>query len=76
MQGKGQRTFRSITLDGEELEFSDGFTDLHTSTYNEIIEGRGFGLDDARQSVVTAYTIRNAVPIGLQGNYHPVLKTL
>ena len=73
---KGQRTFRSITIEGEELEFSDGFTELHTSTYNEIIEGRGFGLDDARQSVVTAYTIRNAVPIGLQGNYHPVLKTL
>ena len=73
---KGQRTFRSITIEGEELEFSDGFTELHTSTYNEIIEVRGFGLDDARQSVVTAYTIRNAVPIGLQGNYHPVLKTL
>ena len=72
----GQRTFRSITIEGEEVEFSEGFTDLHTATYREIIAGRGFGLDEARQSVITAYTIRNAKPIGLQGNYHPVLKTI
>jgi UDP-N-acetyl-2-amino-2-deoxyglucuronate dehydrogenase len=73
---KKQRTFRSITIEGEEVEFSEGFTDLHTATYRDIIDGHGFGLDDARQSVVTAYTIRNAKPIGLQGNYHPFLKTL
>ena len=72
----GQRTFRSITIEGEEVEFSEGFTDLHTSTYREIIAGRGFGLDEARQSVITAYTIRNAKPIGLQGNYHPILKII
>ncbi|MGI6322097.1 MAG: Gfo/Idh/MocA family oxidoreductase [Bacteroidales bacterium] len=73
---KGQRTFRSITIEGEELEFSDGFTELHTATYRDIINGHGFGLDDARQSVMTAYDIRNAKPIGLQGNYHPMLKNI
>jgi UDP-N-acetyl-2-amino-2-deoxyglucuronate dehydrogenase len=73
---KGQRTFRSITIEGEELEFSDGFTELHTATYRDIINGHGFGLNDARQSVMTAYDIRNAKPIGLQGNYHPMLKNI
>ena len=70
----GNRTFRSITVDGEEIEFSDGFTDLHTETYREILAGRGFGLNDARQSVKTAYTIRNSKPVGLKGDYHPILK--
>jgi len=72
----GQRTFRSITVDGEEIEFSEGFTDLHTLTYKEIIAGRGFGLKEARQSVETAYIIRNSKPVGLQGDYHPILKTI
>ena len=39
-------TFRSITVDGEEVEFSDGFTDLHTRVYEEVLAGRGFGIDD------------------------------
>ena len=73
---KGKRTFRSITVDGEEIEFSEGFTDLHTLTYKEIIAGRGFGLKEARQSVETAYIIRNSKPVGLQGDYHPILKTI
>jgi Predicted dehydrogenases and related proteins len=72
----GKRTFRSITVDGEEIEFSEGFTDLHTLTYKEILAGRGFGLKEARQSVETAYTIRNSKPVGLQGDYHPILKTI
>ena len=72
----GQRTFRSITVDGEEIEFSEGFTDLHTLTYKEILAGRGFGLKEARQSVETAYTIRNAKPVGLKGDYHPFLKNI
>jgi UDP-N-acetyl-2-amino-2-deoxyglucuronate dehydrogenase len=70
----GKRTYRSITVDNEEIEFSDGFTELHTHTYKEILEGKGFGLADARQSVETAYTIRNAVPVGLKGDFHPILK--
>jgi UDP-N-acetyl-2-amino-2-deoxyglucuronate dehydrogenase len=72
----GQRTFRSITVNGEEIEFSEGFTELHTLSYREILAGKGFGLNDARLSVETAYTIRNAKPIGLQGDYHPILKTI
>lgn len=70
---KGQRTFRSIVVDGEEIEFSEGFSDLHTLTYQEILKGNGFRLDDARQSVITAFTIRNAKPVGLVGDYHPML---
>jgi UDP-N-acetyl-2-amino-2-deoxyglucuronate dehydrogenase len=72
----GQRTFRSITVDGSEVEFSKGFTDLHTLTYEEILAGKGFGLQDARQSVETAYIIRNAKPQGLKGEYHPFLKNI
>ena len=75
VKASGQRTFRSITVDGEEIEFSEGFADLHTLTYKEILAGRGFGLKEARQSVETAYTIRNSKPVGLQGDYHPILKT-
>jgi len=73
---KGQRTFRSIKVDGEEIEYSEGFTELHTLTYKEILAGRGFGLQDARQSVEIAYTIRNAQPEGLTGEYHPVLNRI
>jgi UDP-N-acetyl-2-amino-2-deoxyglucuronate dehydrogenase len=73
---KGQRTYRSIVVDGEEIEYSEGFTDLHTVSYKEILAGRGFGLIDARQSVEIAYSIRNAKPEGLKGDYHPILKTL
>jgi len=72
----GKRTFRSITLDGEEFEFSEGFTDLHTLTYREILAGRGFGLADAKQSIETVYAIRNAKPVGIKGEYHPLLKIL
>lgn len=72
----GKRTFRSITVDGKEIEFSEGFTDLHTHTYREILDGKGFGINEARQSVETVYTIRNAKPVGLHGDFHPILKTL
>jgi UDP-N-acetyl-2-amino-2-deoxyglucuronate dehydrogenase len=76
VKASGKRTFRSITVDGEEIEFSEGFADLHTMTYQEILAGRGFGLKEAKQSVETAYTIRNSKPIGLKGDYHPILKTI
>jgi UDP-N-acetyl-2-amino-2-deoxyglucuronate dehydrogenase len=72
----GKRTFRSITVNGEEIEFSEGFTDLHTISYKEILSGNGFGLKEARESVETAYIIRNANPIGLKGDYHPMLKNV
>lgn len=68
---KQQRTFRSITVDGDELEFSGGFTDLHTRSYEEILKGNGFGSEEARASIQTVYTIRNSKPIGRRGDYHP-----
>ena len=68
---EGKTTFRSITVDGEQIEFSGGFTDLHTLSYQRILEGKGFGLEDSRKSIETVYTIRNATPIGLKGDYHP-----
>jgi UDP-N-acetyl-2-amino-2-deoxyglucuronate dehydrogenase len=71
----GKRTFRSIVIEGEEIEFSEGFGELHTTSYKEILDGKGFGLNDARQSVITAFTIRNSKPAGLVGDYHPFLKT-
>jgi UDP-N-acetyl-2-amino-2-deoxyglucuronate dehydrogenase len=73
---RGQRTFRSITVDGGEIEFSDGFTDLHTETYRNILAGKGYGLEEARRSIETVYTIRNSNPAGLRGEYHPYLKNI
>jgi UDP-N-acetyl-2-amino-2-deoxyglucuronate dehydrogenase len=70
----GQRTYRSITVDGDEIEFSGGFTDLHTRSYEEILKGNGFGLDEAYGSISTVSTIRNLNAIGLKGNYHPFCK--
>jgi len=70
----GQRIFRSITVDEKEIEFSGGFTDLHTLSYQEILKGNGFGLKDVRPTIQTVYKIRNASPIGLKGDYHPLLK--
>ena len=70
---KGQSTFRSITIDGEELEFSGGFTDLHTMVYNDILNGRGYGLEAARNAIEIVHKIRNAEPVGLKGEYHSFL---
>jgi len=69
----GQRTFRSITVDGEELEFSGGFADLHTRSYEEILAGRGFGLEENRVAIETVAQIRTATPLGLSGDFHPFL---
>lgn len=71
----GKRTYRSITVDGKELEFSEGFTELHTKSYEKILAGEGFSLEDARTAVEIAFNIRNAIPIGLRGEYHPFLKS-
>jgi len=68
---KGQRTYRSITLGGEEIEFSDGFTDLHTDSYRHILSGGGFRLDEARSAVGTVHQIRNAQESPLTGDFHP-----
>jgi UDP-N-acetyl-2-amino-2-deoxyglucuronate dehydrogenase len=72
----GKTTYRSLVMDGEEVEFSEGFTDLHTDSYRHILEGKGFGLTDSRPSIEIVYSIRNATPAGLTGDYHPALKSI
>ena len=71
---KGQRTYRSITVDGREIEFSGGFTELHTRSYESILEGQGFGLEEAKQSIEIVHNIREAQPVPLQGDYHPFIR--
>jgi UDP-N-acetyl-2-amino-2-deoxyglucuronate dehydrogenase len=60
VRAKGKRTFRSLTIDGEEIEFSDGFTELHTKSYEAILAGTGFGLTEARPSIELVHQIRNS----------------
>jgi len=74
IQISGQRTFRSITMDGEMVEFSTGFANLHSKSYADILDGNGFDLEASRQAVQTVYEIRHAKPIGLVGEYHPFCK--
>jgi UDP-N-acetyl-2-amino-2-deoxyglucuronate dehydrogenase len=65
-------TYRSMTVNGEEFEFSEGFTDLHTVVYKQILEGRGYGLDDARAAINLVYEIRNANATAVDGEHcHP-----
>lgn len=71
-QNEGQRTYRSITFDGEEVEFSEGFTDLHTESYRKILGGKGFGLDDALPSIELVYAIRTAEKVGIVEDSHPL----
>uniref|UniRef100_UPI002FCB6540 Gfo/Idh/MocA family oxidoreductase n=1 Tax=Bosea sp. (in: a-proteobacteria) TaxID=1871050 RepID=UPI002FCB6540 len=68
---KGKKTtYRSITLDGEEVEFSEGFTDLHTRSYQEILAGKGYGLEDVRFCVEVVSQFRN-LPVVANGERHP-----
>ena len=67
-------SYRSITVGGEKFEFSQGFSDLHTRSYEEILAGRGFHISEARECIQTVYEIRNAMPVGLTGDYHPMAK--
>jgi UDP-N-acetyl-2-amino-2-deoxyglucuronate dehydrogenase len=71
VRGQGQRTYRSITIDGEEIEFSGGFTDLHTRSYEEILAGRGFTIEDNRSAVEAVSAIRNLPLTPGQGELHP-----
>ena len=69
---KGQKTFRSITINNDELEFSSGFTELHTESYKSILKGEGFGLEHAKNSVNIVHDIRNKT-FSLKGEKHPFL---
>src|SRR5690606_30546383 len=75
---KGRKTtYRNIDISGEQLEFSEGFTDLHTISYQEILAGRGYGLDDARHCIETVNVIRTAQAVsGTGGEAHPFLASL
>jgi UDP-N-acetyl-2-amino-2-deoxyglucuronate dehydrogenase len=76
VQEKSVPTFRSITIDDSEIEFSGGFTDLHTLVYKDILEGRGYGIEDARPSLNLVSSIRNTTPaIKNKNMVHPLVKT-
>ena len=74
VRSKGKRTYRSINIEGEELEFSDGFTDLHTLSYRDILNGGGFRIGEARAAIEIVHNIRTSTPKGLVGDYHPFCK--
>jgi len=69
-------TYRSVTVDGQEVEFSGGFGDLHTVSYQKILDGAGFDMNEVVTSVQIASDIRNAEAVGLKGEYHPILKNI
>ena len=73
-RSKGQRTYRSIRMEGEEIEFSDGFTDLHTESYRRILSGEGFGIDDALPSIRLTHDIRNAQVRRASDTSHPFVR--
>ena len=76
MKELSQKTYRSIKLEGNEIEFSEGFTDLHTESYRDTFKGGGFGLQEARASIEIVHAIRNSSVVGLKGEYHPFAKLL
>lgn len=74
MRADGKHAFRSMTVDGNEIEFSTGFENLHTKVYEETLAGGGLGIRDARPSIQMVYDIRNAEVKAAGGNAHPLLK--
>jgi len=66
-------TYRSIRVNDEEIEFSDGFTDLHTLSYKDILNGNGNRLETVKSSIEIVSDIRRKNPIGIKGEYHPFL---
>lgn len=67
----GKTTYRVLSINNENFEFSDGFADLHTLSYKKILNNEGFGLSCVRPSIELAYQIRNSEKTGLTGDYHP-----
>jgi UDP-N-acetyl-2-amino-2-deoxyglucuronate dehydrogenase len=74
LNSSGQRTIRSIKIEGEELEFSEGFGDLHTQSYKAILANEGFRIGETKKSIKIVHDIRYANPVGLTGDYHPLAK--
>jgi UDP-N-acetyl-2-amino-2-deoxyglucuronate dehydrogenase len=73
-KSSGQGTYRSITIDENEIEFSGGFKDLHTVVYQKTLEGNGFRINDTRAAIQIVHDIRKAVPLGIKSNSHRFLK--
>ena len=71
VRAAGKRTFRLMTVNGESFEFSDGFTELHTQSYQHILAGNGFPLMEAKTAIDIVHNIRSQRPLGAQGDYHP-----
>ena len=71
IKAKGMTTYRSITMEGKEIEFSGGFTDLHTMSYQGVLDGFGFEVGEAKTAIQIVHDIRHAEPVGLVGDYHP-----
>jgi UDP-N-acetyl-2-amino-2-deoxyglucuronate dehydrogenase len=71
VKATGKRTFRSMEIEGEQIEFSDGFTELHTESYRGILNGEGYKVDASRQAIDIVHEIRTKKPVGLVGDYHP-----
>lgn len=71
LRAKGARTYRSIMIEDEEFEFSGGFTELHTKSYQHILDGHGFRIGEARKAIEIVHDIRHKTPVGLKGDYHP-----
>lgn len=76
IRSRGQRTYRSITLDGEEVEFSGGFADLHTRCYEQVLSGKGFGLSENRVAIETVASIRRAQAQPLDSRAHSLARAL
>jgi len=74
IRAAGQRTYRSIKIEDNTFEFSGGFTELHTRSYEGILSGNGFGLNAAKKAIDLVHDIRHQTPIGLKGDYHPFAK--
>ncbi len=70
---RGEHAYRSLTVDGQEIDLSNGFGDLHTEVYREILAGRGFGLEDARPSIELVYDVRRSSPSAASRSAHPML---
>ena len=71
----GKSVFRSISVDDEDIEFSEGFSELHTESYRHILDQRGFGTEEVKDSILLVHQIRNTTPIGAKGDYHPMIRS-
>jgi UDP-N-acetyl-2-amino-2-deoxyglucuronate dehydrogenase len=74
-RNNGARTFRSLEIDSAEFDFSDGFEDLHTLSYQNILNGSGYSMEDARNAIQIVYDIRQTTRLSQDGERHPMVST-